>query len=92
MKKIHFVLFLIICLLEACAAPNFILGTSESDFVTKCKRAVIVESSSAGKVYSVGDGIYTEKRFYYFQNGILIRLDAGVSRPDIRIDNYNHRN
>ena len=92
MKKIHFVLVLIICLLQSCAAPNFILGTSETDFVRKCRRAVIVESSSSGNVYSVGDGIYTEKRFYYFQNGTLIRLDAGVSRPDIRIDNYNYRN
>ena len=92
MKKIHFVLVLIICLLQSCAAPNFILGISETDFVRKCRRAVIVESSYSGTVYSVGDGIYTQKRFYYFQNGTLIRLDAGFSRPDIRIDNYNHRN
>lgn len=92
MKKIHFVLVLIICLLQSCAAPNFILGTSETDFISKCRRAVIVESSSVGKVYSVGDGMYVQKRFYYFKNGTLIRLDAGVSQSDIRIDNYNHRN
>jgi len=85
MKKIFFSLFIFV-LLYSCSAPQFALGTSENEFLSRCKRARIEESSISRTVYKVGYKEYQNELFYYFQNGVLTKIDVGVLQPNLRID------
>ena len=88
LKKIRFffVSFLIV-ILYSCAAPIFIIGTKEQDFLNKCPRARQVESSYERTVYRVGTPGVDGGKYYYFSNNSLFRIDEGVRQPDIRIEN-----
>lgn len=92
MKKIYFLLLIISSLFYSCAAPKFALGTNENDFLSRCKRARLVESQNSSSVYTVGYSEYQNQLFYYFNNGILTRIDVGVLQPNIRIDQTIRRN
>lgn len=92
MKNIFFLLLIIASLFYSCAAPKFALGTNENDFLSRCKRARLVISENSSSVYTVGYAEYQNQLFYYFNNGILTKIDAGVLEPNVIIDHTIRRN
>ena len=79
--------FIMMGVLHSCVAPTFAIGTNEVDFVKQCKRARQVQASAGSSVYKVGYPEYQNEKFYYFTNGILIKVDQGITQPTIRIEN-----
>jgi hypothetical protein len=83
----RFLLILISFILFSCEGPKFALGTSEQYFLTHhgLKKIKLEESTPERTVYKYGFSQDGNLRYYYFQNGILTRIDAGVRQPDIII-------
>ena len=82
----------------SCGAPNHLysIGTTEAEFVKSCYGCKVVELSKEGSVYKgkwakFGEAGGYEYRFFYFEKGILVKMDEGerVFRPDIIIQNQH---
>ena len=93
MKRfIYFVL--ILCMLYSCEGPKFALGVSEQYFLKHhgMMKIKLEESTPERTVYKYGYSQDGNLRYYYFQNGILTRIDGGILVPNIRIDQTIHKN
>lgn len=85
--KTIFIYFIFFGVFYSCAAPLVSIGSTEQDFIKKYRhRAKLAESSTEWVVYSLGDVSLNKQKFYYFENGFLIKIDGGERQPDIRED------
>ncbi len=88
MKK--FILLVIICFFVcACKAPVMYIGMSTKDFVSNNNGIEVVEASTERTVYKKTNHPFAAPKkitFFYFVNDKLVRMDQGVYRPDIIIE------
>jgi hypothetical protein len=84
---------LIVCLFYSCEGPKFALGISEQYFLNHhgLMKIKLEESTLERTVYKYGYSQDGNLRYYYFENGILKRIDGGVLMPNIRIDATIHK-
>ena len=81
MKKILVSLSLILAL-ATCKLPSYTVGLSEADFKAKHKwTAQVSEQTADHAVYKMQTNFQDEKRkrykYFYFENGKLVRQDEG---------------
>lgn len=72
-------------MLVSCKVSEFPIGTREEDFLAKT-HSETVEKTNRVSVYKKEwqpFGKPYQIRFYYFQDGVLTRIDQGVRQPDI---------
>lgn len=82
--------YLIVLLtLTSCFTVRVTIGMSESEFTQTYKAAEMVEMSNTRDVYSMVlyQNGHSVKKFFYFADHKLFRVDEGTPRPDITIQN-----
>lgn len=89
MKKLILIAMLA---LASCTTAHYAIGMSESEFLRMNKSASAETQSVSYSVYRLhyhtGRGEGTQ--FFYFQDGVLVKVDKGVRKPDIIIDKTVH--
>lgn len=86
MKPLITIALVGLCLV-GCITVRATLGMSETDFTRQYKTAEAVKLAQDGDVYKMNlyvQGIYKSK-YFYFQEGKLVRVDDGQRRPDVII-------
>ena len=71
----------------SCKAQSYPIGMPERDFLAKTK-SELIEKTAFEAVYRKTNqpfgGDY-QIRYFYFQRGVLVRIDQGVRGPDLII-------
>lgn len=80
------ILLLNAILFSGCAT-TIAIGMSEKSFLATYPGSKLVGAHDDVTIYRKSYDLGTEFRFYYFRGGRLDRIDQGVSRPDIIIQN-----
>lgn len=72
------ILLLAIAML-GCKAPNFAIGTSEKDFLSKTKSEVVLQTDSSSVYRRTNQpfGGEYQIKYFYFKRGVLVRIDEG---------------
>lgn len=93
MKKVSQVI-VALCLIMSiagCKAPKFFLGMTEQDFLSKNRGVKLLETADDGiSVYKKTNypfGAPPDVTFFHFVNGKLGKVDKGIRRPDVLIEN-----
>ena len=90
--KNAYLLLLVIYILASCkVSSEFPIGTSEEDFRRKT-HSEVVEQTGRTSIYKKEwqpVGRPYQVRFYYFQDGLLTKIDQGVRQPDIIVQHNN---
>jgi hypothetical protein len=90
----RFIGLIVLCALNSCEGPKFALGVSEQYFLKHhgIMKIKLEESTPERTVYKYGYSQDGNLRYYYFEKGILTRIDGGTLAPNIRIEQTIRKN
>ena len=93
MKKLTTILFALF-ILSGCKVPVYTIGMTETEFKAHNRMADVVELTPHRTVYKKPDHFDEKNRmhykYFYFEDGKLVRLDEGERKPDIIIEHTSN--